>query len=93
MLFWINVFEPCAEFVAGEVVHALMSLTNNWQQEFVVTGIEASFRYPQDFSYYIQNVSACVCVSVSVCVCVCVCCFVPCDYNRVLMTGSPWRCL
>ncbi|CAI8010284.1 Translocon-associated protein subunit alpha [Geodia barretti] len=46
------------EFVAGEVVEAVIGLTNtNKEKEFIVTLIEGSFRYPQDFSYFIQNFS------------------------------------
>lgn len=45
------------EFYAGSKVHSLVGFTNTGEQPFVITGIEASFRYPQDFSYYIQNFS------------------------------------
>jgi hypothetical protein len=46
------------EFVAGEMVEAVIGLTNtNKEKGFIVTLIEGSFRYPQDFSYFIQNVS------------------------------------
>ena len=34
-----------AEFVAGAKVHSLVGFTNNGKQAFVVTGIEASFRW------------------------------------------------
>ena len=44
------------EFVAGEPIYSLIGFTNEGKIDFVVTAIEASFRYPQDFSYYIQNV-------------------------------------
>ena len=33
------------EFTAGEVVHSLMGFSNEADFEFIVTGIEASFRY------------------------------------------------
>ena len=32
------------EFVAGEMVHTLIGFTNKGENDFVVTGIEASFR-------------------------------------------------
>lgn len=32
------------EFVAGEMVHTLIGFTNKGESDFVVTGIEASFR-------------------------------------------------
>lgn len=43
--------------IAGEVVNSLIGFTNIGKTDFIVTGIEASLRYPQDFSYYIQNFS------------------------------------
>lgn len=45
------------EFYAGEVVTSLIGFTNKGSAVFIVTGIEASFRYPQDFNYHIQNFS------------------------------------
>lgn len=68
-----------SEFYAGEVVTSLIGFTNKGSAVFIVTGIEASFRYPQDFSYHIQN------VRVSICVCShvghpCVWGGHPCDY-------------
>lgn len=33
-----------AEFVAGEVIHSLIGFTNKGESDFIVTGIEASFR-------------------------------------------------
>lgn len=48
---------PEKEFVAGEPVYSLIGFTNGGKIDFIVTAIEASFRYPQDFSYYIQNFS------------------------------------
>lgn len=47
---------PTNEFVAGEIIHSLIGFFNTGEQEdLIVLGIEASFRYPQDFSYFIQN--------------------------------------
>ena len=34
----------CSGFIAGEVVQALIGLSNKGKQYFVVTGVEASFR-------------------------------------------------
>ena len=45
------------DLVAGQTVTFLVGFTNNADTDFVVESLEASFRYPQDFSYYIQNVS------------------------------------
>lgn len=35
----------------------LVGFTNKGSQDFTVQSLEASFRYPQDFHFYIQNVS------------------------------------
>ncbi|ESN93447.1 hypothetical protein HELRODRAFT_88699 [Helobdella robusta] len=40
---------------AGQEVRVLIGFTNKGEKEFVVETIDASLRYPQDFSYYIQN--------------------------------------
>ena len=44
-------------FKAGRVVKLLMGFSNNGEQDFIVESMEASFRYPQDYSFFIQNVS------------------------------------
>lgn len=41
---------------AGRVAKLLIGFKNNGSSPFVVETVEGSFRYPQDFSYYIQNV-------------------------------------
>lgn len=46
------------EFPANEIVRFLVGFTNKGIQDFTVQSLEASFRYPQDFQFYIQNVSA-----------------------------------
>ena len=46
------------EFAAGELVKLLVGFTNNGEKDFIVDTIDASFRYPQDFSFYIQNFTA-----------------------------------
>lgn len=43
------------EFPAGKPVRILVGFTNNGDKDFVVESMDASFRYPQDFSYHIQN--------------------------------------
>ncbi len=46
-----------SEFPANEIVRFLVGFTNKGSQDFTVQSLEASFRYPQDFQFYIQNVS------------------------------------
>lgn len=36
----------------------LVGFNNKGENEFVIDSVEASFRYPMDFNYYIQNFSA-----------------------------------
>lgn len=43
------------EFAAGKMVKFLVGFLNNGEQHFVVETMDASFRYPQDFSFYLQN--------------------------------------
>jgi len=43
---------------AGIPVEFLVGFRNKGQQDFMVETIEASFRYPMDFTFYIQNFSA-----------------------------------
>lgn len=42
-------------FPAGEVIKCLIGLGNNGKNDFIVEHAEASLRYPQDYTYYIQN--------------------------------------
>lgn len=42
----------------GKPVEFLIGFTNQGQDDFVIETVEASFRYPMDFNYYIQNFSA-----------------------------------
>lgn len=56
-LFSISVFITTSEFPANEIVRFLVGFTNKGTQDFTVQSLEASFRYPQDFQFYIQNVS------------------------------------
>ncbi|XP_064084260.1 translocon-associated protein subunit alpha-like [Macrobrachium nipponense] len=47
-----------AELPAGKLVEFLVGFTNNGDKDFVLDAIDASFRYPMDFSFYIQNFTA-----------------------------------
>lgn len=42
---------------AGKVAKLLIGFKNNGSAPFIVETIDGSFRYPQDFSYHIQNFS------------------------------------
>lgn len=42
----------------GKPVEFLIGFTNKGKNEFVIETVEASFRYPMDFNYHIQNFSA-----------------------------------
>lgn len=46
------------ELPAGKPVDFLIGFLNSGLDNFVVESVEASFRYPMDFNYYIQNFSA-----------------------------------
>lgn len=46
------------ELPAEKLVKFLVGFNNVGKQDFVIDTMEASFRYPQDFSYYIQNFTA-----------------------------------
>ena len=43
---------------AGKPLHILVGLKNNGNKEFIVQTLDASFRYPQDYNYFIQNFTA-----------------------------------
>lgn len=45
---------------SGEIVRFLVGFKNNGEKEFTVTSLEASFRYPQDYTFFIQNFTAAV---------------------------------
>ena len=42
---------------AGSIANVLVGFKNTGKSNFIVNAMEASFRYPQDFNYFIQNVS------------------------------------
>ncbi|CAH1991551.1 unnamed protein product [Acanthoscelides obtectus] len=46
------------EIPAGLPVEFLVGFRNKGDEDFLVESLEASFRYPMDFSFYIQNFSA-----------------------------------
>ncbi|XP_071785198.1 translocon-associated protein subunit alpha-like [Asterias amurensis] len=46
------------EIPVNKMVQILLGFTNNGKQNYVLENIHASLRYPQDFSYYIQNFTA-----------------------------------
>ena len=46
------------ELPAGKIVEFLVGFANKGEQDFVIETLEASFRYPMDFTYHIQNFSA-----------------------------------
>jgi len=57
----IHVFTQPAranELIAGKLTRLLVGARNNGSQSFLVESIDASLRYPQDFTYYIQNFTA-----------------------------------
>jgi translocon-associated protein subunit alpha len=49
--------ESTTELPAGRLVKLLVGFQNNGTANFIVDSIDGSFRYPQDFSYFIQNFS------------------------------------
>jgi len=46
------------ELPAGQITEFLVGFTNKGDQEMVMDSVEASLRYPMDFTYHIQNFSA-----------------------------------
>jgi len=46
------------ELPSGKNVRLLVGFTNKGDGEFVVESMEASFRYPQDYSFFLQNFTA-----------------------------------
>ncbi|CAL1288927.1 unnamed protein product [Larinioides sclopetarius] len=47
-----------AQLPAGKDVHFLVGFSNRGSKDFIVESMDASFRYPLDFSFHIQNFSA-----------------------------------
>ncbi len=48
-------FSFVLELIAGKLTRLLVGARNNGSQNFIVESIDGSLRYPQDFTYYIQN--------------------------------------
>ncbi|KAM6908543.1 translocon-associated protein subunit alpha isoform 3-T4 [Lycodopsis pacificus] len=46
------------DFPANEIVKFLLGFSNKGAENFVVESLDASFRYPQDYQFYIQNFTA-----------------------------------
>jgi len=46
------------ELPAGQISEFLVGFTNKGDQEMIVDSLEASLRYPMDFTFHIQNFSA-----------------------------------
>lgn len=46
------------EIPAGKQVRLLVGFTNKGAADFTVDSMEASFRYPQDYSFFLQNFTA-----------------------------------
>ena len=47
-----------SELPAGQITEFLVGFTNKGEQEMIVDSLEASLRYPMDFTFHIQNFSA-----------------------------------
>lgn len=47
-----------SELPAGKDVHFLVGFSNKGSKDFIVDSMDASFRYPMDFTFYIQNFTA-----------------------------------
>uniref|UniRef100_A0A8P4K8K1 Translocon-associated protein subunit alpha n=1 Tax=Dicentrarchus labrax TaxID=13489 RepID=A0A8P4K8K1_DICLA len=45
-------------FPANNIVKFLLGFSNKGSENFVVESLDASFRYPQDYQFYIQNFTA-----------------------------------
>lgn len=60
LLFTKPLYTPGVPFdiPAGHPVDFLIGFLNSGLDNFVVESVEASFRYPMDYSYYIQNFTA-----------------------------------
>lgn len=56
LLLYCHILLPVTEFPAGELIKLLVGFTNKGDKDFIVETMDAAFRYPQDYSFYIQNV-------------------------------------
>ncbi|XP_026185321.1 translocon-associated protein subunit alpha isoform X1 [Mastacembelus armatus] len=46
------------DFPANNIVKFLLGFTNKGSENFIVESLDASFRYPQDYQFFIQNFTA-----------------------------------
>ncbi|KAF7248577.1 Translocon-associated protein subunit alpha [Varanus komodoensis] len=46
------------DFPANNIVKFLVGFTNKGTEDFIVESLDASFRYPQDYQFFIQNFTA-----------------------------------
>jgi len=49
---------PEKDLPAGKPLHILVGFKNKGEKDFIVQTLDASFRYPQDYNYFIQNFTA-----------------------------------
>jgi len=49
---------PDKQLPAGKLIRVLIGVANRREKDFIINSVDASFRYPQDFSYHIQNFTA-----------------------------------
>jgi len=49
---------PDKNLPAGKPIYIIVGLENKGDTDFIVDTIDASFRYPQDYNYFIQNFTA-----------------------------------
>jgi len=47
-----------SELPAGKAVEFVVGVANSGDHDFIIDGVDASFRYPMDYNYHIQNFSA-----------------------------------
>lgn len=50
------VYNVILDLPAGETIRFLVGFTNKGEKTFTVQSLECSFRYPQDYNFFIQNV-------------------------------------
>lgn len=58
MVDFLFFFFCVSDFPANNIVKFLVGFTNKGTEDFIVESLDASFRYPQDYQFYIQNFTA-----------------------------------
>ena len=58
LCFCFFLFSFFLDFPANNIVKFLVGFTNKGTEDFIVESLDASFRYPQDYQFYIQNFTA-----------------------------------